>query len=203
MENNKEKSLSRAARYARNAALASLPLGILVGLMLSSGQDAAGAGLGFGMGLALGLVAFVIFGLCYWVLKSVRRTQLLFRFGWIPVLVFAIWFAVHSLRPEKYTLSVRNVSGEDLTEIELQLADFTFSIRDLRDGGLSETEGLEVPPESELAVSWVDADGGRQSVLVESREPPYYGLDGGVLVVFLYPQNEVVVFFAWHERPLF
>jgi hypothetical protein len=203
MKHDGVNSIPRVARYARIAALAALPIGILVGLVLSSGQDAAGAGLGFGIGLALGAVAAIFFGLCYWVVKSVKRTRLVLRFGWLPALVVAIWVAVYFLAPQQYTLSVRNVSGEDLRQIEVHLAGVTVSNSELKDGAFADTAGLEVPPESAMTISWVDSAGIQQSVSVESRAPPHYRHDGGVLMIYIYPQNEVMANFAWYETPWF
>jgi len=200
---HEEKSLPRAARYARNVALAAWPFGLMAGIILSSGQDAAGAGLGFALGIALGAVVSAFFGICYWVLKSANRTRLLLRFGWIPALVVAIWLAVHFLSPQQYWLSVVNASGDDLSDVEVQIAGLKVSIGELKKGAVADTKGLEVPPESALTIDWVDAMGSQQSVSVDSREPPYYRHDGGTLKVYMYPENVVIVHFAWDSRPLF
>jgi hypothetical protein len=202
MDHDKEKPLPRPARYARNAAFAALPLGLLTGLMLSSGQDAAGSGLGFAIGVVIGLAASAFFGFWYWILKSLKRTRLTLQFGWTPVLVAAIWFTVDTLTPQRYTLSVLNAANENLTELEVHIAGLEIVVGELKAGAEALTEGLEVPPESALTVSWVGAAGRHQSVSVESRDPPFYRHDGGELVIYIYPKNEVTVFFSWPDRIL-
>ena len=93
------------------------------------------------MGLALGIVASAIFGLCYWILKSIKRTRFLLRFGWIPALVAAVWIAVFFLAPQQYTLRIWNVSGEDVTDIDVHLAGLVFAISELKEGASIDMTG--------------------------------------------------------------
>jgi len=202
MEDGEKKPLPTAARIARFAAIAALPICILLGLAFSSGQDAAGAGMAVSGGFFLGIAASVFFWIWYWIFKSPRRTRIALPIALIPTALVGGWFALDTFGPQEYALIVRNASGEDLTEIDVQIAGAAIFIGQIDDDNYATREGMTAPPESALTVSWVNSAQERQQFLVESREPPRYRYNRITLVIYIYPENKAMAFFS-SDRSLF
>ena len=59
----------RVAKVARIIAIAAIPVGFLIGMMLAVGQDLAGAGMIRGIMLMLGVIVAVIAGITYLVAR--------------------------------------------------------------------------------------------------------------------------------------
>ena len=201
MNTKKKPSLNKAAYLSRIAAIVVLALGVLAFVFLSATDPEAGAIYGFYIGLLCLAISAVLWFL-FWMLKSESRSRILYKFGWAPALAFFVWIAVYFLSPQEYTINIQNITGTDLTSIELRIADLTETRSELKSGKEVNIEGVRVPPESALTISWVDADGNQQTVAVEPRHEPHYRHDGGTLQIFLYPDS-VFVAFAWHSVPIF
>lgn len=202
MQTSKKTSLYKAASLTRIAAIAVLGLGLLAFIFLSATDPEAGAIYGFFIGL-LCLAVSAVLWVFFWILKSETRSRLLYRFGWAPGLALFVWIAVYFLAPQEYTISIQNITGTDLTSIELRIADLTETSSKLKAGKDVNIEGVRVPPESALTISWVDAAGNQQTVAVESRDELPDRHDGGTLQILLYPENSVFVSFAWYSMPIF
>ena len=130
---------------------------------LSLTDPEAGVIYGFYIGLLCMAISAVLWVL-FWMVRSESRSRLLYRFGWAPALALVIWIAVYFLSPQEYTISIQNITGTDLTMIELRIADLTVTRSELKSGQDANIEGVTLPPESALTISWVDADGNQQTV---------------------------------------
>lgn len=202
MDTSKKTSLSKAAYLTRAAAIGVLALGLAAFVFMSLIDPEAGVLYGFYVGLLCLAISAVLWVL-FWILRSESGSRFLYRFGWAPALALVIWVAVYLLSPQEYTISIQNITGTDITSIELRIADLIETRSELRSGQDANIEGVRVPPESALTISWVDADGNQQTVDVESRREPHYRHDGGTLQIFIYSEDWVSVGFAWHSMPIF
>ncbi len=203
MKEEKPKALPKAARYARIAAIAVWPLGILLGLMLSVGQDAAGEGLAFVMGLAFALLASVFFGLVFWFCRSHARVRLVSRFrrallsiAAIAVAVFLAWYTQPLFEDQQYSLRVKNWTSRDIAEVEIRLAGTTIPIGRIQAGAAISREGLSKRPTGAVTVSWVDDEGAKHTVTEGSTGGPPRRYDGGKLVVNVKSRYDIHTYFS-------
>ena len=135
MSKKEKKPLPQSARWTGAAALAALPLGWFVGMILGQGEDAAGAGMLLGIGLFFGALASAIFGLVHWYCRKKRslaffrhhRRRLLIAAG-VALAAYAAWYIQPAFEDQRYSLEVRNSSSNDLSDVEVRFSNQTIAI---------------------------------------------------------------------------
>ena len=201
------KKLQQVARYAKVIAVVVWPLGFLLGLVFSIGQDVAGAGQAFFMGLAPALAVSLFFGLVHWFCRSPRPVQMVYRYRrrLLPIVALAIalsvfWYVLPIFEDQQYSLLLKNSSSADLVEVEVLVAGISVQIGSVQAGTQILREGLTKRPTGTVTVISVDNEGNKRIVSKQSSRSAPRRYDGGQLMVEVYSDYDVGAFFLSRAR---
>lgn len=207
MKKEEFKGASKAVRYFKISAIAVWPIGVVLGLMISAGQDAAGAGIGFAMGIAFALFASVFFGFLCWFCKSKSRVHFVSqnRRNFLLIIslgtaAYIVWYAKPLFEDQHYSVSVTNRSSHDLLNVEVRFSGIAIQFDHIQAGATIVREGFEKRPTGETAMSWIDDEGNQQTITGGSVGGPPRRYDGGELSVTFFSQYNISAYFTMPPR---
>ena len=189
-----ENKRTRAIWIAASGAVLAWPIGALIGMVLSFGQDGPGSAMAqaFG-GLITAAVWIVSTGLVVWNLrkggedlgKKLRVAALL------AIVFLPIAASVAAVNHQNYTLRVMNETELTFDNVYVQMSGRRFSFGIMSGGKYAARSFEEVRPKGVAQVHWTDVSGAAQMAEVDLTDVVPRRYDNGVLTFVFVDENSV------------
>lgn len=160
----------RIAKFALFVAIAAIPAGFLIGMLLATGQDVAGAGMIQGIMLILGVGIAAIAGLIYLVARvGIRLPRVSFngvkRNRWRILITIALFggligalYLIPGSAPQSYALRVSHKYDADITDVAIRIGIEELSFDRIAPAMANMEYGVNARPDI-VEVYWQDPAG--------------------------------------------